>query len=127
MAVKASWNLNHVALAAAIGLLIGFFGGMSGMTGPAGHDQLLDRPAMMNQRNRSQYRPSSEFLAPIKTRIDLGELLEKERFEVAVELGVQRGLFAAELLKRWPSCKKYYLIDLWAPQDNYKVRTMSEA
>jgi predicted O-methyltransferase YrrM len=39
---------------------------------------------------------------------------------VGVELGVQKGEFAAHMLAGWPSCTRYYLVDLWAHQDNYK-------
>lgn len=62
-----------------------------------------------------------KYLTPIKSRIELGLLLQQEGFEVGAELGVQRGHFAAETLQRWPKCRRYYLVDIWAPQDNYKV------
>uniref|UniRef100_A0A383WBA9 O-methyltransferase domain-containing protein n=1 Tax=Tetradesmus obliquus TaxID=3088 RepID=A0A383WBA9_TETOB len=61
-----------------------------------------------------------KYLTPIKSRIELGLLLQQEGFEVGAELGVQRGHFAAETLQRWPKCRRYYLVDIWAPQDNYK-------
>ncbi|CEL92384.1 unnamed protein product [Vitrella brassicaformis CCMP3155] len=72
----------------------------------------------------------------LDTRADLGDVLERENKTVGVELGVQRGTvrlsdctdvtpalvsgeFAAEVLSRWPKCRKYYLVDLWTHQDNY--------
>jgi len=54
-----------------------------------------------------------------ETRYDIGTLLENEGFVSGVELGVQRGYYAAEVLKRWRSCQEYVLVDLWAKQDNY--------
>ncbi|KAF6253518.1 hypothetical protein COO60DRAFT_408390 [Scenedesmus sp. NREL 46B-D3] len=60
------------------------------------------------------------FLTPLKSRIELGLLLQQEGLEVGAELGVQRGHFASETLQRWPKCRRYYLVDVWEPQDNYK-------
>jgi hypothetical protein len=62
-----------------------------------------------------------KFLTPIKSRYELALLLQEEGFEVGAELGVQRGHFASETLQRWSECKRFYLVDIWAPQDNYKV------
>jgi hypothetical protein len=45
--------------------------------------------------------------------------LEKAGFKVGAELGVQQGLFAEHILKHWPSCTTFYLIDIWAQQKNY--------
>jgi Methyltransferase domain len=56
----------------------------------------------------------------LKSRLDLANVCELKGFKVGVELGVQRGLFAAEILKRWPSAEHYHLVDLWAPQKHYK-------
>jgi hypothetical protein len=53
------------------------------------------------------------------TRAHLGPYLESHKFETGAELGVQNGLFSFEILKKWPSCKKFYLIDIWKPQENY--------
>ena len=53
------------------------------------------------------------------TRDDLGKILEKQKFHVGVELGVQRGLFSATILAQWQSCTKYVLVDLWEKQKNY--------
>lgn len=32
------------------------------------------------------------------------------------------GLFAAQTLSQWPACRRYYLVDLWRPQENYEER-----
>jgi hypothetical protein len=71
----------------------------------------------------TEYDPSTD---PIKKgvptyrhRADLGDILQEEHMTVGAELGVQRGLFSVEMLKRWPSCKEYHLVDLWAHQENY--------
>jgi hypothetical protein len=61
-------------------------------------------------------------IAPVpvfETRYDMGSLLQNERFVSGVELGVQRGDYAAEVLKKWPGCREYVLVDLWERQDNY--------
>jgi hypothetical protein len=50
---------------------------------------------------------------PLQLREDLGNLLEYEGMRTGVEVGVQQGVFSAHLLKRWPSCKSYLLVDLW--------------
>jgi len=52
-------------------------------------------------------------------RDQLPFLLESAKFHVGAELGVQQGLFAEHILKHWPSCTKFYLIDIWAHQKNY--------
>eukprot|EP00197_Chlamydomonas_leiostraca_P004665 CAMPEP_0202866250 /NCGR_PEP_ID=MMETSP1391-20130828/7284_1 /ASSEMBLY_ACC=CAM_ASM_000867 /TAXON_ID=1034604 /ORGANISM="Chlamydomonas leiostraca, Strain SAG 11-49" /LENGTH=268 /DNA_ID=CAMNT_0049546183 /DNA_START=279 /DNA_END=1082 /DNA_ORIENTATION=+ len=62
----------------------------------------------------------SVFLIPPSTRDKLGAMLESMGgFHVGVELGVQRGLFAKQMLQTWPSCSKYYLVDIWHQQTNY--------
>jgi hypothetical protein len=49
----------------------------------------------------------------------LGTMLDQLDLKVGIEIGVQRGEYAEELLSLWKSCKKYYLIDVWAPQEVY--------
>eukprot|EP00798_Chlamydomonas_sp_ICE-L_P000371 gene371-1759_t len=64
--------------------------------------------------------PMSGFLVPPPSREDFGRMLESlGGFKVGVELGVQRGNFARHMLNTWPSAEKYYLVDLWAQQENY--------
>ena len=58
-------------------------------------------------------------LPALKTREELGGLLESLNFTSGVELGVQRGIFAEATLKNWPSCKEYHLVDIWKRQENY--------
>ena len=57
-----------------------------------------------------------------KTRDDLGDIVQREGFERGIELGVQQGFYfyARTMLQKWTSCKEYHLVDLWAPQANYK-------
>eukprot|EP00667_Euglena_gracilis_P017570 EG_transcript_18523 len=55
-------------------------------------------------------------------REQIGALLEAENLTVGAELGVQEGLFAAQTLSQWPACRRYYLVDLWRPQENYEER-----
>lgn len=56
---------------------------------------------------------------PFKYRNHLGFIAEEEKMKIGAELGVQRGIFAQEILDRWTSAKEYHLIDLWTHQDNY--------
>jgi len=58
--------------------------------------------------------------AKISSRNDIALLLEEKKFQVGVELGVQKGVFALNNLQKWTSCKKYYLIDIWT-HVSYKV------
>ena len=59
-------------------------------------------------------------ITPIRTRYDLPQILNEEGFEVGAELGVQAGRFAEHILKNWVKGKKYYLVDVWKQQENYK-------
>jgi hypothetical protein len=61
-----------------------------------------------------------KYIPPVKTLLDIVTILQREGMQVGVELGVQRGHFAAQILSGWLTCKRYYLVDLWAPQHNYK-------
>lgn len=65
-------------------------------------------------------------IPPFKYRRDLSDILEVEHFETGVELGVQRGIFAEQILSRWKSAKQYVLVDLWSQQQNYKDRANFE-
>lgn len=58
-------------------------------------------------------------IRPIETREMIANILEEEKFEVGAELGVQKGIYAEHNLKIWKSCKRYYLVDAWAHQENY--------
>ncbi len=59
-------------------------------------------------------------LPQVKTREELGGLMEQLKKEIMIEIGVQQGGFALGVLTRWPSFKKYYGIDPWTKQENYK-------
>jgi len=39
--------------------------------------------------------------------------------KIMIEIGVQSGVFANEVLSKWPSFEQYFGIDLWAEQKNY--------
>lgn len=62
---------------------------------------------------------ASTVFPPIKTREELGRLLEREGKHDGVEVGVQAGWFAKALLQNWPSASKYVLVDLWKQQAGY--------
>jgi hypothetical protein len=57
-----------------------------------------------------------------KVRDDLGKILQNEKgnFTKGIELGVQVGYYSHAILSHWSRCKEYHLVDLWAPQENYK-------
>jgi hypothetical protein len=99
-----------------------FCGYVAGTTQSLSSFQLANqaRAAAITLHNQSPV--ILKYVTPIKSRIELCLLLQQEGFEVGAELGVQRGHFASETLQRWPKCRRYYLVDIWAPQDNYKVR-----
>lgn len=59
------------------------------------------------------------YIIPFKTRNDLGDLYESRGYKHGVELGVQKGRYAEHILKHWPSCESYLLVDLWQHQENY--------
>ena len=44
-----------------------------------------------------------------KGRGELGIIMQSEGFTVGVELGVQHGFFASEMLTHWTNCTKYHL------------------
>ena len=60
-----------------------------------------------------------QILLPLDTRGKLATFLESEKAKVGVELGVQNGNFAETILHQWPHNAKYYLVDIWAPLENY--------
>jgi hypothetical protein len=78
-----------------------------------------------NPPHESDPSETARFLPPLPipildTRWELGAILEKETKQSGAELGVQVGLFAESVLKIWPSCTKFYLVDLWSKQVNYE-------
>ena len=64
-------------------------------------------------------RPYIKPIPPVRTRDDLGKLLESEGFTVGIELGVQSGYYSKTILSHWKSCERYYLVDIWQQQENY--------
>ncbi len=59
-----------------------------------------------------------EFPVPGK-RNDIIATLEKLKWKTAIEVGVQKGLFAKKMLDNWPSCTEYKLVDLWGREEGY--------
>lgn len=62
----------------------------------------------------ASFRPVPTF----KKRVELASIRNDEGMTSGVELGVQRGLFAEDMLRKWLSCKHYVLVDLWKHQEN---------
>lgn len=64
----------------------------------------------------------SLLLPPIKTRDAIGSLLQAQgpSFSRGLELGVQYGSNAKELLSQWQHCKIFYLVDTWKQEVNYQ-------
>jgi hypothetical protein len=58
-------------------------------------------------------------LPPLESRDQIGGLLESRGLQTGAEVGVQAGGMSDWTLSRWPSCTKFYLIDLWKHQENY--------
>ena len=61
----------------------------------------------------------TEFPVPEK-RNDIIAILEKLKWKSAIEVGVQKGLFAKKMLDNWPSCREYKLVDLWGKEEGYQ-------
>jgi hypothetical protein len=53
-------------------------------------------------------------------REELGMILKNLSFKIGAELGVQQGIFAFNTLKSWKTADRFVLVDIWAPQQNYK-------
>ncbi|GBF93712.1 hypothetical protein Rsub_06815 [Raphidocelis subcapitata] len=61
-------------------------------------------------------------LTPPDQREDIADILESMGAKTGAELGVQRGIFAEQVLARWRGCTQYHLVDVWAHQQiNYQV------
>ena len=61
----------------------------------------------------------TEFPVPSK-RNDIIGMLEKLKWKTAIEVGVQKGLFAKRMLDNWKSCTEYKLVDLWGREEGYQ-------
>jgi len=85
------------------------------------HSKIKDTPPV-TQTDQPIETLSLSCPAPVpilQFRNDMGSMLFNEGFVSGVELGVQMGYYAAEVLKQWHGCHEYVLVDLWAKQDNY--------
>jgi len=84
---------------------------------------ILDASLLVSPLASPLVSPSSKVVYPplpiFKTREEVAAFLESEKKEVGAELGVQRGIFAKHNLRHWPSCKRYFLVDVWRHQANY--------
>lgn len=60
-----------------------------------------------------------DLFSNIEHRNDIVKLCDKLNLKTGIELGVQRGEFAANNLNNWKSCTSYILVDIWANQINY--------
>lgn len=69
--------------------------------------------------NDSQIKYERIISLNLKDRSELGFLMNHLKFVTVIEIGVQYGFYADELLSNWPSFKKYYGIDPWLQQKNY--------
>ncbi|CAB9530115.1 expressed unknown protein [Seminavis robusta] len=61
--------------------------------------------------------PPLKPLPPIKGRNEIALFLQEMNFTHGIEIGVQRGNFAAHNLGTWTACQNYKLVDLWAQQN----------
>jgi len=53
-------------------------------------------------------------------RREIIEIVDRLNYTVGVEVGVQKGLFAKDVLSIWKNCKVYNLVDIWKQQTNYE-------
>ena len=56
----------------------------------------------------------------VTRRDSIGCLLNNLGFTRGVEVGVQAGIFTHTVLQSWTRCERYFLVDVWAHQENYK-------
>ncbi|CAG0893544.1 unnamed protein product [Darwinula stevensoni] len=59
-------------------------------------------------------------VTPPEYRSEIGRVLEERGYKTGAELGVKQGQFSVEILRSWPSCSRYVLVDVWKHQKNYK-------
>ena len=77
--------------------------------------------------NQSPLCFTSEPLPPIKSRDLIGSLLESEGLHVGAELCEHAGVFSSTILSQWNSCKRCYLVELFAPKANTSQANISQA
>lgn len=68
---------------------------------------------MQQQRDQHGCVYGSRTFQPLFQRQDLGPLLQSLGALRGVEIGVQRGIFSAEILAKWHKCQSYVLVDPW--------------
>lgn len=83
-------------------------------------------PNMMNARGQPAIEahsmkqcPPTKWMPTFHSRGELGSILHDLSMKIGVELGVQQGLYAVELLQQWKIADEYVMVDLWAHQDHY--------
>ena len=86
------------------------------LTASTPRTRLTDAAALSHGHGNTR---CSQILLPLDSRTKLANILESEQAHVGVEVGVQRGEFAQTMLQSWSHNTKYYLVDIWAPLDNY--------
>mmetsp|Transcript_426 Transcript_426/g.596 ORF Transcript_426/g.596 Transcript_426/m.596 type:complete len:307 (+) Transcript_426:172-1092(+) len=65
-------------------------------------------------------RPMLQEFPRIAQRNDIIGILQQLNFHTAVEVGVQKGLFAKRMLDKWKACTEYKLVDLWGMEQGYE-------
>lgn len=65
-------------------------------------------------------RPLITDFPSLKQRNDIIAVLEQLKWKSAIEVGVQKGLFAKKMLDNWKSCTEYKLVDLWGREQGYQ-------
>lgn len=79
---------------------------------PAPPSQLLSVPSVPP--------PPPKPIRTFKFKGELAFVLQEERLKIGVEVGVFRGGFSGWMLSHWKACERYYMVDLWAPQQHYR-------
>jgi hypothetical protein len=80
----------------------------------------LDHKCEGTSTDRRKFDLKELKLPQLTYRQDLGVLMEILRGEMMIEIGVGSGVFSYDILAKWPSFKKYYGIDPWTQQANYR-------
>ena len=121
--MKLQWRALFASIITIVSFMVGYTHGLrySGdlVDNYVGKESTSGRKSDPTSPNPAQPGRNQVF-SPLRRREDLGALLESEGFQHGAELGVQKGLFSQSILESWPSCETYLLVDLWAPQPNYR-------
>lgn len=65
-------------------------------------------------------KPRIQEFPMLSKRNDIIGVLQKLGWKTAIEVGVQKGLFAKRMLDGWPACNEYKLVDLWGKEEGYQ-------